>query len=1197
MDWTKEQKDAISKKNSNILVAAAAGSGKTAVLVERIIKKIAEDGLDIDKLLVVTFTSAAASQMRERVLEAIYKKIEEQPENEKLQKQLILLGKSNICTIHSFCLDIIRNNFYEIDLSSNFRIGTEEETELLKQEVLDDIFEELYESENEDFVKLIDTYTSYRGDDSLKELILKIYRFSQSTPFPEEWLEKSVQKFKKTDEIKDFSITDWGKILLQEIEEEIIDAIQSLKVYKNKCEKYIELEKFTACLSKDIENLVLFKETVKESWDKSYEFYCNFSFGRWPTDKKVTLALKEESKIARDMVKKKINDVASKILLYDSREAYEDIYAMHEVLSSLKEVIFKFSKVYTERKKEKNIIDFNDIEHYALKILIKKNENGLYIPTEVAKKYQEKFVEIAIDEYQDSNLVQELILNTVSRGNNIFMVGDIKQSIYKFRQACPELFLEKYNLYSLDGNEKGIKIKLFKNFRSRENVLNFTNNIFENIMSSELGDIDYNKEEFLNFGADFDENINDLGKTEIHIIELEDSEKENEISFQNEVTDDGDIIEKQELEARFIANKIDEYISKKIKVKDKKEGYRPVKYRDIVILLRATSGVAPIFEKELLSRNIPVFSDATSEYLDTIEIQTIICLLKILDNPVDDISLVSVLRSQIGKFTDNDLVQIRLVNKNVKFYYSIKEAKEKLCGEIKIKIEKFLNKLDDWRKKSEYMNLAELIWEIYSDTGFYEYCGLMPNGTLRQANLKMLFERAKEYEKTSFKGLFNFIRFIEKFKAGNGDMSAAKIIGENENVVRIMSIHKSKGLEFPIVFLANSSKKANFMDLSDNILLHQNLGLGPEYINYERRIKYSTSAKQAIRVASKKEVLSEEMRVLYVALTRAKEKLIITSTDHNVKKKLEKKKELYNIYNSDDNKINPILVKKFSSYLDWIELVSFSKDSEKLIKINIHNKNEIKKSIIENEEESPKFNFSKDVDIEKISDLFNFKYKHSLETELPSKSTVSKIKEMAIEKSNLTISPLLNKEVGLLKVVPKFLENKDNKISRSRIGTITHLILQKIDYKNEYDLNKIKELIEEMISKSIITREEANSIQITKILEFLKTDFAKKIKNSKLIQKEKPFCTKILAKEIFENAKDETVLVQGIIDLYFIDEENNLILVDYKTDFVEPGYEDELIIKYKKQLEIYKKALEEGTQKKVYKTYIYSIYLNKELEV
>ena len=1185
MDWTKEQKDAIYKKDSNILVAAAAGSGKTAVLVERIIQKILKENIDIDKLLVVTFTSAAASEMRERVLEAIYNKLEEDPENENLQRQIILLGKANISTIHSFCLDVIRNNFFEIDISSNFRVANEEEIVLLKQEVLENLFEELYETENKDFERLIDTYTGYKGDEPLKELIFNIYNFIQSFPFPEEWLKASVEKFKTKDK-KDFSETDWGKILLNEIKDEVIDGIQNLKVYRNKCEKHPEMEKFTACLSKDIEDLKIFETKLHESWDASFEYFNKFTFDRWPTDKKVTMGLKEESKFARDTVKKKLNELSSKILLYDSREAFENIYEMYDVLSILKDIIIRFEEEYTKKKKEKNLVDFNDIEHYALKILTTKNDEGIYVPTEVAKKYQEKFVEIAIDEYQDSNQVQEYILNMISRGNNIFMVGDVKQSIYKFRQACPELFLRKYNEYSLEGNDKGLKIQLFKNFRSRQNVLDITNLIFENIMSKEFGDIDYNEEEYLNYGADYSEE-NSLGNAEIHLIELNTDEDLDD-------NQDEDKVEKQEIEARFVAQKIEKLISEKFLVQDKKEGFRPIRYRDIVILLRATANVAPIFEKELLKKNIPVFTDATSEYLDTIEIQTIISLLKVLDNPIDDISLVSILRSEIGRFSDNDLVQIRLVNKETKFYYALKEAKEKLSGILKEKIESFLEQLDNWRKESEYLSLAELIWKIYTDTGFYEFCGLMPNGTLRQANLRMLFERAKEYEKTSFKGLFNFIRFIERLRVGSGDMSAAKIIGENENVVRIMSIHKSKGLEFPVVFISNFSKLANLRDLSDNILLHSDIGFGSEYINYERKIRYSTLAKEAIKVKSKKEALAEEMRVLYVALTRAKEKLIITGTGRDIIKSLEKKKELYNIYNSNSKKINPILVKKYSSYLDWVELVSFNEKMKNLINIQIHKKSEINETL-EEEKKVVKFDFSKKIDLEKISNRLKYNYEHVLETELPSKTTVSKIKELSNEREYVDLFSA--KEVGLETILPKFLEENDVKVSASRKGTLMHLILQKLDLKKDYDYEKLKELVEALVSKNIIKQEEANSINLNSIINFLNSNLAKQIKKAKEIQKERPFCSKIFASEVYDNATNETVLVQGIIDLYFIDENDRLILVDYKTDYVEFGKEEVLINKYKKQLEIYKKSLENALNMEVYKTYIYSMYLNKEIEI
>ncbi len=1194
MNWTKEQENAIFKKGSNILVAAAAGSGKTAVLVERIIQKILNEKQDIDKLLVVTFTNAAASEMRERVLEAIYKKLDEEPDNENLQKQIILLGKSNICTIHSFCLDVIKNNFFEVNLSANFRIGNEEEIELLKQEVLEDLFEELYEEEDDSFEKLVNTYTGYRGDEPLKEIILKIYNFMQSSPFPKKWLTEKVDMFKKAEESKDFSESVWGKILLKDLGEEITDSINSLKIVRNKLENYPELVKYKITIEDDINLLrTLFSEAEK-SWDEAYSVAKNMKFKSWPVDKKIVLDAKDEAKNSRDAVKNKLMKSVKEILVYDSESAYRDIFEMYEILKILKDVILKFDENFNNKKREKNIIDFNDIEHYALKILVKEN-GGIYEPTEVAKKYREKFEEIAIDEYQDSNEVQELILKSVSRGNNLFMVGDVKQSIYKFRGGCPKLFLEKYDSYSLDGNNKGLKIQLFKNFRSRENILQITNNIFECIMSKALGDIDYNEEEYLNLGSDFEEIENGVGISELNIINLKEENDDN--IFQNEEDEELNDeefkqIQKEEIEAKFVAKKIEEIIKSKMQVKDKKLGFRDVTYKDIVILLRSTSRVSQIYEKELMKRNIPIFSDTSNEYLDTIEIQTIISLLKILDNPaIDDISLVSVLRSEIGTFTDNEIIEIRLCDRNSSFYESLNIAKEKLKGNLKNKINKFLENLENWRKESDYLSLAELIWQIYVDTGFYNYVGLMPNGSLRQANLKMLFERAKEYEKTSFKGLFNFIRFIEKLKTGNGDLSSAKVIGENENVVRIMSIHKSKGLEFPIVFLCNTSKKMNMQDLNSNLLLHNELGLGPEYINYEKMIEYSTSAKDAIRIVSKEESISEEMRVLYVALTRAKEKLIITGTANDYEKELEKKKEILKVYNSKE-KINPIIIKKYTSYLDWIELILLSKKLDGLVKLNVYSKKDLNLKEEETEEEIRKFDFEKKIDFEKYNKEFNWIYPKQMATTLPIKSTVSKIKEMQNEAIDL--EKLYEKQIGIASITPEFMKEEE-KITGARIGTLTHLFLQNINLKKEYNLDELENLKQNLVFKNLISENEAKFIDLEKINIFLKSNLASKIRKCKVIEKEKAFCKKMMAKEVFENATDETILVQGIIDLYGITEENKIILVDYKTDFVEN--EKDLIKKYEKQLSIYKQALEEALNKQVSETYIYSIFLNKEIEI
>ena len=760
MEWTKEQKQAIEEKGSNILVAAAAGSGKTAVLVERIIKKVLKDGIDIDKLLVVTFTNAAAAEMRERVLDAIYKKLDDNPNSEKLLRQITLLNKASICTIDSFCLDVVRNNFYELEnLSPNFRIADTTEIELLKQEVIEDLFERKYEEENEDFTKLIHTYTSYKDDTPLKDLILKIYNYIQSNPFPEKWLREKIEMFNIGEDLdKDFSDTVWGKVLLEEIKEDLTDGITSLEsarklLYDNK-----DLEGYLKIIEHDIDMLNNLKANLN-NWDNAYEINKVLEFIKW-SGKRIDSKEKEEAKNIRDSVKDNLK-VLDNILVCDSKTANRDIFDMYNILLKLENIILEFGEEFSKRKRDKNIVDFQDVEHFALKILIKE-QDGKIEDTLVAKKYQEKYEEIAIDEYQDSNLVQEYILNSVSRKTNIFMVGDVKQSIYKFRQAMPELFISKYKTYKNKEDKKeedNLKIQLFKNFRSRENILYFTNLIFQDIMSDGLGDINYNEDEYLNLGADYKESKENLN-TEIDIIDLLEDEEENlkESYKESEENLEDERIEDVELEARFVANKIKELIDNKFQVWDrKKEKYRDISYKDIVILLRSTSNIASVYEQELLNLDLPVFSDSSQEYLESIEIETIMNLLKIIDNPMQDIPLVSVMRSYIGKFTDNDLVKIRLSDKFDNFYICMEKALVDVDSELKEKIKSFFDKLDMWRKEQEYLSLDELIWKIYWDTGYYNYCGLMPNGVLRQANLKMLFQKAKEYESSNFKGLYNFI--------------------------------------------------------------------------------------------------------------------------------------------------------------------------------------------------------------------------------------------------------------------------------------------------------------------------------------------------------------------------------------------------------------------------------------------------------
>ena len=1178
MKWTSEQEQAIMEKGSNILVAAAAGSGKTAVLVERIINKIIKDHIDIDKILVVTFTNAAASEMRERILDAIYKKLDKEPNNEELQRQIFLLNKSSICTIHSFCLDVIHNNFFELDIPSNFRIADTTEIELLKQEVLEDLFEEKYNNNDSDFLKLIETYTSYSGDEPLKESCLEIYEYIQSSPFPNDWLEEKVEMFAKK-ENDDFAKSTWGKILINKFAKQIENEIIMLENVRMKLQRESNLDKFIKVIRKDIDMLEEIRIATKKSWNDAYNVAMKLEFDKWPVDRKIVSDTKEQAKKIRDIMKKNIKKIIDEMFSYNSEEAYESIYEMYEILKIMKNLIIDFKNKFSKSKKERNIIDFNDIEHMALEILVKKDGKQI-IPTEVCKKYQEKFEEIAIDEYQDSNLVQEYILNSISRNNNIFMVGDVKQSIYRFRQARPELFLEKYNKYK-QKNEKeeseNLKIKLFKNFRSRKTILDITNLIFENIMSKEFGDIDYNEQEYLNYGANYAEGKEEP-KTQIYMLDMQDGdelEEESEDKF----------IEKEEIEAKFVAKKIREIVDSKELVWDKKQNkYREVMYKDIVVLLRSTSVLAPIYEKEIMSLNIPVFSDTSSQYLDSIEISTIMSLLKIIDNPMQDIPLVTVLRSPIFNFSDNELVEIRLCDKKSQFYVALRKSLVQVNDRLKSKIEDFLNKIEEFKQYEKEKPLNEFIWKIYIETGYYDYVTLMQNGKQRRENLKLLFEKAKQYEKASFKGLFHFINFIERMKLGSQDMGAAKIIGENEDVVRIMSIHKSKGLEFPIVFLSSTGKKFNLRDLNGKILLHQDLGIGPEYINYERKISYSTMAKEAIKLISKRESLSEEMRVLYVALTRAKEKLIITGISNNAKKDIERKKELLNIYG---NEIQISLLEDCKNYLDWIMYVQLKENPVELIDFYIQNVSDI--DIEEKEEE----NQDKLKEIEyrmngkwskEIAEKLEWKYTRKGLTNIPTKMSVTQIKQINERKE----------EKEKIDTVPNFMK-EEIEITSARKGTLMHLCIQKMDENKEYSITDIKEFIRDLEERYIITKKEAMNIPIKKLYEYTKTKLWKELKEAKQIKKEEPFYIEIPANEIMETEDNEKILVQGIIDLYYINKNDELILVDYKTDYVKS--KEELVNKYRTQINLYAKALEKALGKKIAKKEIFSIYLEEEIEI
>ena len=1159
MSWTREQEKAINARNANILVSAGAGSGKTSVLVERIIKKIIKDKVNIEDILVVTFTEAAASEMKERVLKALYKELDNNPDDINIQRQVTFLNRSNISTIHSFCLNVIRNNFYELGISANVKIGDVNEIELMKAEVLEKIFEEKYENGDTDFQKLIELYTTYKTDDDLKDLIFKIYEFIMCVPNPDGWLREAVEEY-NVDLECDFNGSKWAKIIKKDLAEKRDYHLTCLKSVIDKLSTSVILEKYHNIVMEDYIDL---KELDFNDWDKAVDKLHSKEFVTWSGPRKMSEEEKEiaeEAKLMRDSAKEFIKDMKDSIFFEKSKDILLDEKEMYPILKALEKLVIEFETEFTKTKMDKNLIDFNDIEHLAYKLLVDENGNK----TDIAKKYD--FNEILIDEYQDSNLLQEEILKSVSNGHNIFMVGDVKQSIYRFREARPDLFINKYETYKkcdLDGSDElteDTKIMLYNNFRSREFVLDFTNIIFDNIMSKELGEIEYNEEEYLNKSGIFEETDKDL-KAEINIIDTE-------IEDEEDIPEELKSIRTIELEARLTGIKIKEMIA---------QGY---KFKDICILLRSGKRDAATYERELSNQGIPVFSEMEGNFLESIEMVTMIAMLKIIDNPIDDINLLTVLRSPIGGFSDNELIEIRLLDRNSNFYECLKKSDSP-------KVISFLNQISDFRNQEKKIPLDELIWEIIMKTGYYYYVGTMPGGRLRQANLIKLFEKAKIYEKSSFKGLFNFIQFIGKVASSNAKIDGAKLISEKDDVVRLMTIHHSKGLEFPVVILSSISKARNKTDASFKIVLDQELGIGVNYIN--GLSNYDTLMKQAILTKQNKENISEEMRILYVALTRAKDKLILIGNDKNVEKSLENKRGNLEKYKGKD-KIETSLIKNSQKmYKDWIEYV-YIKENSKYMRYKIYNKIELGEQEKEEKEiKNPISNYNNMVVDEKklkeIDEKLNYKYPFEASIEVPSKTTVTALKEQL--SANL-IDKMKEENIIGEKIkyggLKEFSLEEDEVITGAKRGTLIHNVLQQISK----DANTKK--ITDYIAATSVSKDEKTYLYTQKYIfdKFMQSDLYNELETAKEIYTENPFFMNIP----YQDTEDK-VLVQGVIDLFFIDKDDRLVLVDYKTDNIDT--KEELIERYKIQLDIYKDALERALNKKVDKVYIYSTKFNEKI--
>ena len=1219
--WTPAQKSAIDTRDCNVLVSAAAGSGKTAVLVERIISMITDPdkNIDIDRLVVVTFTKAAAAQMKDKIRKALDSMLDENPGDVNLLRQITLLNNAQITTIDSFCLWIIRNHFPEVNLDPGFRIMDEGEKKLIENDVLEDVLEEFYAEADEEFFNLVDAFGMGRDDSGLVSIIDKIYRFSRSNPWIDEWFDECMLVY--DDETYDNPAI-----------KELYDSIKNaLLDYRDKYNRLVEIcsepagpAAYTGALQSDL--LGINEMINSQDFGELGRRIRIFSFEALSRKKDAGADpdIKEYVKGQRKLFKDYIGRLNDKIFLKDDEGIFADMQGAGIQIRTLLKVAKVYAKRVSEVKREKGIIDFNDMEHLALSILVKK-EDGKLVYTETADKLANRFEEILIDEYQDSNQLQEVILNAVSKtrlsgeNNNIYMVGDVKQSIYKFRLACPELFIEKYDTYGETGDN--VRIELQKNFRSRENVLECANDVFSHIMNKNFSGIGYDESVRLNAGFPYpeysDSNYGDEANKSTDVI-LISSENEEEATT-------------RELEADRLAKLIEGIVSSSVNVYDADENiYRPAEYRDIVILTRSVTGWADTFADALMDRGIPAYTDSSTGYFSVREIQVILSMLTIVDNPVQEISLAAAMMSYFGGFTAAELGMVRKlgrehVDKNVhNNLYEHLKAVAVLGGADKIqetdvkqlsgKCALFLAKLTEYRDKSSVESLYDLCWEMIYDSGYYDYVGTMPAGAQRQANLNVLLERAAGYGKSSYSGLFNFLRYIERLKKFDEDFAEGAASLDNENLVRIMSIHKSKGLEFPIVILAGAHKSINFMDATAPVLVDQNLGIAVDYVDLKRRTKTPTIIKGAMARRIVRESISEEERLLYVAMTRAREKLIITGVVKDADKILEKYRGSAKQLEAD-GMLSFADSENIKNYLDMIMPVCLM-DSDKLkgsFKVMVDAGED---SCADADESGELAGAANVAGTGELADEIKEAVTYPLLDELPEyvpddnaagrmKLTVSQLKAMQADDDSEenaymdeSVKAALKKEADdeqtdseamvepSNSIIPKFISGKEVKLAANERGSAYHRVMECLDYSVSVNLEGVKADIESMLETGKMDELQVKSVNPWDINTFVQSDTGRRVANAVnygSVRREQPF--------VFEY---EGQLIQGIIDLYF-EEDGELVIVDYKTDRVNKSTagEQELVKRYAIQLDYYAKALAQLTGKYVKEKIIYSFTLGK----
>jgi ATP-dependent helicase/nuclease subunit A len=1235
--WTKEQEAAIYTSGKDVLVAAAAGSGKTAVLVERIIQKLLnkENPVDIDSLLVVTFTNAAAQEMRNRVGAALEEAVAADPSSIHLKKQLSLLQRASISTLHSFCLDVVKQHAYLLDLDPSFRIANEMEADLLKQEVMEELFEKWYGEENieEGFFAVVDRFSNDRSDEAVEKLILSLYHFAIQNPQPDAWLDELVTAYNINEDWHESQLA-WLEVIKREVKSQFAAVQDEMQLAMDIAKEADGPSQYIDTIQKDFEALQVALDLL-DNWDDLQEFMSSSTFVRL-SGKKMECDEEKKAKVKnlRESYKKRWNKVKDQWFKRNLASHVKDMQEMAPVVKKLTELVKTFKDRFTQIKKEKAIVDFSDLEHYCLSLFLDETSTSdKLLPSKVARYYQNKFSELLIDEYQDTNLVQETLLTLISDRTgpgNMFMVGDVKQSIYRFRHAEPKLFIQKYRNFA-EETSPAERIDLASNFRSREHVLAGANYIFRQIFDQELGEIDYDKNAELIYGNKmYDDLPYAKPNPELVIIDRE-AEESPAVSEDEEDYQD---LEKAQLEARVFAEKIKSWIGQKdgkpLQVMDKATGtQRDFQYRDAVILLRAMSNWGPVIVDELKKQGIPVYAELSTGYFQAIEVKVMISFLKVIDNPRQDIPLASVLRSPIAGLNEDELAAVRLADKGAYYYEAVKKYTETNRDDTANKIDDFLEKLEKFRFSSRQGALSELIWNIYMETGYYDFVGGMPGGRQRQANLRALYDRARTYEETSFRGLFRFLRFIERMEENDDDLGAARALSEQEDVVRIMTIHKSKGLEFPVVILGAMDKQFNMMDLNQQYLLHKEMGFASKYIDPVKRITYPTLFFHALKQEKIRELLSEEMRVLYVALTRAKEKLVMVGNVNSLENKLKKWERMMD----HAEWVLPAHFRMESkTYLDWVgpalirhkdnsilrreeELISGLNDinldpskwevsimhGSELANLEASHKekHENLRDAIVNWKKAPVSDETLETEVDK---RLSFEYASKEATRLRAKQTVTEIKRQREIKDEYAADQLVQQYRTPIVKRPNFMQ-KEKTITSAEKGTAMHTVMQHIPLEKVLNEEEIAAFVETLADKEILTEEQASIIDVSAIASFYATPIAEYIRKAGPVYREVPFSLTMPANEVYAGLADgteEQVLIQGVIDC-LIPKDGGWIVLDYKTDAVpedvDAATKSTLANRYETQLNLYRQAVEQIWKQPVKEAYLYFFSRQLLLEV